>query len=340
MEAGDLLAGRYRLIEVLGMGRIGTVWYAFDRETRQDVAIKIPHLWQRRNPEFAARFRRELLTGMRLSHPGIVRGLETGVSPAGVPYLVMELVRGAPIHLWFEQQRDFNRLTEVLEEVLDALSYAHQNRVVHQDLKPANILVDEVGQAHLCDFGLAGRLEDQTRVTDGGEAMADLAYLSPEQAMGERGDARSDLYSLGCVLYHLLAGRPPFQASDPASFLLSILNDTPPPPFRVRADVPAWLARLCIRLMARQPGDRPQTATEVLRLVQRKSSAQHEPMPSSRRRPMVGRDEELSALRTRLLELKQGQGSVIRVSGTAGIGKRTLVEEFLRRARPVPTVRV
>ncbi len=340
-EPGQMLAGRYRLTEPLGAGRIGTVWLAHDRKLGQDVAVKIPHPWQGRNPEFMARFRRELLTGMRLNHPAVVRSLDTG-QHEGLPYLVMELVQGAPIHLWFEAhaRRDFEALAEVLEEILDALSYAHGQRLVHQDLKPDNIMVDEGGQVHITDFGLAGRLEDQTRTDDTGAMMADLAYLSPEQAMGERGGVRSDLYSLGAVLYHVLTGRPPVEARDPAQFLLAILNQSPQSPHRLRGDIPAWLTRLTMRLMARQPEDRPASAAEVARLVQRQGSRQSDPMPAGKRRNLLGRDEELGQLREHLQELKQGKGTVVRVTGTAGSGKTSLVEEFLRRARPVAHCKV
>ncbi len=336
-----MLAGRYRLTEPLGAGRIGTVWLAHDRKLDQDVAIKIPHPWQGRNPEFVARFRRELLTGMRLHHPAVVRSLDTG-QHEGLPYLVMELVQGAPIHLWFEAhaRRDFEALSEVLEEVLDALSYAHGRRLIHQDLKPDNIMVDEGAQVHITDFGLAGRLEDQTRTDDTGVMMADLAYLSPEQAMGERGGVRSDLYSLGAVLYHVLTGRPPVEARDPAQFLLAILNQSPQSPHRLRGDIPAWLTRLTMRLMARQPEDRPASAAEVARLVQRQASRQSDPMPAGKRRNLLGRDEELTQLRGHLQELKAGRGTVVRVTGTAGSGKTSLVEEFLRRARPVAHCKV
>lgn len=336
-----MLAGRYRLTEPLGAGRIGTVWLAHDRKLDQDVAVKIPHPWQGRNPEFMARFRRELLTGMRLHHPAVVRSLDTG-QHEGLPYLVMELVQGAPIHLWFEAhaRRDFEALSEVLEEILDALSYAHGQRLIHQDLKPDNIMVDEGGQVHITDFGLAGRLEDQTRTDDTGAMMADLAYLSPEQAMGERGGVRSDLYSLGAVLYHVLTGRPPVEARDPAQFLLAILNQSPQSPHRLRGDIPAWLTRLTMRLMARQPEDRPASAAEVARLVQRQGSRQSDPMPAGKRRNLLGRDEELSQLRGYLQELKGGRGTVVRVTGTAGSGKTSLVEEFLRRARPVAHCKV
>lgn len=340
MNPSHLLAGRYRLIEPLGEGRIGTVWLAHDRKAGVDVAIKIPHAWQGRNPEFVARFRRELLTGMRLHHPSIVRSLDTGQHD-GMPFLVMELVQGAPIHIWFESsRRDFDALAELLTQLLDALGYAHGHRLVHQDLKPANVLVDEKGRVHITDFGLAGRLEDQTRVSETGEMLVDLAYLSPEQAMGERGDVRSDLYSLGAVLYHVLTGRAPVEARDPAQFLLAILNQAPHPPHRVRQDIPSWLARLTMRMMARQPDERPASATEVQRLLQRQSMRKAEPLPAGKRRSLLGRDEPLAELRGLLTEVKGGRGLTVRITGTAGIGKTSLVEEFLRRSRPVASVKV
>lgn len=325
-------------MELLGEGRIGRVYRARDLLESRDVALKMPHDWHTRNPEFRARFRRELLTGMRLRHAGIVRSLETGEHD-GTPFLVSELIEGTPILQWFYgTNRDYEALAEVLEQLLDALEYAHSRRVVHQELKPANILVDKDGAPKMLDFGLAGRLEDQLRI--GPHPESGLAYLSPEQAMGERGDQRSDLYALGAVLFHLLAERPLMRAEEPADFLLSHLNETPPPLSALRGDVPVWLERLVARLLLRRPEQRPQSANEVLHWVRRRRQADN--TAQQRQAPILGRAAEREKLQEALNGLEEGRGQMVRISGAAGSGKTLLVDDLLQRAneRDFLTVRI
>jgi len=288
MQPGDLLASRYELLELLGEGRIGQVFRAAEKSTGSQVAIKLPHAWHHRNPEFSARFRREHLTGMRLTHPAIVRSLATG-EHKGIPFLVMELVDGLPLERWFVSTgRDFEALAEVLDQSLDALAYAHAHRVVHRELKPANVLVTPEGHPRLLDFGLAGRLEDQ--LTRGRSLPGDLglAYLSPEQAMGERGDERSDLYSFGACLYHLVAERPLFEPTGAADLLLAHLNEHPVPLSSLRTAVPIWLDRLVLRLLAKHPDRRPQSAVEVQSWIRRRRLPRTAPVRQPE--PMLGRE--------------------------------------------------
>ena len=320
-----VLDDRFQLLELLGEGRIGRVYKAKDQLEVREVAVKLPHTWHSRNPEFGARFRRELLTGMRLHHPSIVSSLDTG-EHEGVPFLVTELIEGRNIIDWFnESGRVFEELAQVLEELLDALDYAHAQRVVHQELKPANILVTAEGSVKLLDFGLAGRLEDQTRV--GPQPDQALAYLSPEQAMGERGDERSDLYSLGAILFHVLAGQPPFESEQPADYLLSHLNEAVPHLSTIRGDIPVWLERLVAKLLARRPDQRPESASEVLNWVRRRrNSGVH---PAQRRPgPLHGRASEMESLLEALGQLEGGTGTSFRLSGPPGIGKSRLLEEL------------
>lgn len=324
MQPGAVLASRYELLELLGEGRIGQVFRAVEKSSTGQVAIKIPHPWHHRNPEFSARFRREHLTGMRLTHPAIVRSLATG-EHAGVPFLVMELVDGLPLERWFATTgRDFEALAEVLDQSLDALAYAHAHRVVHRELKPANVLVTPEGHPRLLDFGLAGRLEDQLRTGDRRDL--GLAYLSPEQAMGERGDERSDLYSFGACLYHLVAERPLFEATGAADLLLAHLNEHPVPLSSLRTAVPIWLDRLVLRLLAKHPDKRPQSAVEVQSWIRRRRLPRTAPVRQPE--PMLGRERELEKLSAGLKRLKGGRGSVFRVSGPAGVGKTRLADEI------------
>lgn len=327
MSQADLLDDRYELQELLGQGRIGRVYRARDRLEVRQVALKIPHEWHSRNPEFKARFRRELLTGARLDHPAIVRSLDRGEQD-GTPFLVMEIIEGASIENWFCQTgRDYQRLAVVLDEILAALAHAHAQGVVHQELKPANILVDANHHPHILDFGLAGRLEDQLKLSQGPQHS--LAYISPEQAMGERGDERSDLYALGAVLFHILAERPPFVAESSPDYLLAHLNQSPAPISSVRGDVPVWLERLVGRLLIRDPSQRPQSASEVQQWVRRHRAA---PVPR-RRDPLWGRELEQARLEELLAGLSEGRGALVRIGGEPGVGKSRLAEELLDRAR-------
>lgn len=329
MQPGDVLASRYELLELLGEGRIGQVFRAAERGADQHVAIKFPHAGHHRNPEFAARFRREHLTGMRLTHPAIVRSLDTG-DHQGVPFLVMELVEGLPLERWFASTgRDFEALAEVLDQSLDALAYAHAHRVVHRELKPANVLVTPEGHPRLLDFGLAGRLEDQLARTGDGRDLG-LAYLSPEQAMGERGDERSDLYSFGACLYHLVAERPLFEATGAADLLLAHLNEHPVPLSSLRTAVPIWLDRLVLRLLAKHPDRRPQSAVEVQSWIRRRRLPRTAPVRQPE--PMLGRERELEKLAASVKRLKSGRSSIWRVFGPAGVGKTRLADAVLELA--------
>ncbi len=325
-----VLDDRFELIELLGEGRIGRVYRAKDQLEVRQVAVKVPHDWHSRNPEFGARFRRELLTGMRLNHPSVVCGLETG-EHEGVPFLVSELIEGQNIISWFNNTgRVFEDLASILEDLLDALDYAHSQRVVHQELKPANILITKDKKIKLLDFGLAGRLEDQLKI--GPKPDQALAYLAPEQCMGERGDERSDLYSLGAILFHVLADRPPFEARNLADYLLCHLNENVPHLSTIRGDIPVWLERLVAKLLARRPDQRPETASEVLNWVRRRRSSGLHPAPK-RGGPMWGRAAEVKELEEALSGLEEGHGTSVRLSGAAGIGKTRLLEELQSMCR-------
>lgn len=320
-----VLDDRFELLELLGEGRIGRVYRAKDQLEVRQVAVKLPHDWHSRNPEFGARFRRELLTGMRLNHPAIVCGIETG-EHEGVPFLVSELIEGRNIIDWFNRSgRVFEDLAQVLEDLLDALDYAHSQRVVHQELKPANILVTDEKKVKLLDFGLAGRLEDQLKI--GPRPDQALAYLAPEQCMGERGDERSDLYSLGAILFHVLADYPPFEADNLADYLLCHLNENVPHLSTIRGDIPVWLERLVAKLLARRPDQRPENASEVLNWVRRRRSSGLHPSPK-RSGPMWGRNDEVTVVKEALKKLEEGLGGSIRMSGAPGVGKTRLLEEL------------
>ncbi|MGW3123642.1 serine/threonine-protein kinase [Streptomyces sp. NPDC001107] len=269
---GVLLAERFRIGERLGSGGMGEVWAAQDERMRRAVAVKLVHaMFGTREAETRARFRREVQLAGRLSHQRIVTVHDWGeVTVGGRPvfYLVMELVRGLSLA---------KRLTEGIPawpvavgwgvQIAQALDAAHREGVVHRDIKPANVLITPEGTAKVLDFGVAkfmGETMSAHELTVTGALLGSPPYMSPEQAEGKRElDHRSDLYSLGCLLYHAVTGRPPFVSGSPLAVLRMQMDETPMAPGEVVEGVPWALDELVLSLLAKRPGDRPADAAAV-----------------------------------------------------------------------------
>jgi serine/threonine protein kinase len=207
---GRILNGRYQLTSLLGVGGMASVYLADDRVLQRQVAVKVLSPVYAQDPSFVERFRREARTAARLSHPNIVAVFDSG-SDAEQHYLVMEYVPGQSLAELLARQGRLapQRAAELAVEVCAALAAAHAQGLVHRDIKPGNVLVGPNGRVKVTDFGIAKAAVAAT-VTGSGMVLGTAAYLSPEQAQGGPVDARSDLYGLGCVLYELLTGTPPF----------------------------------------------------------------------------------------------------------------------------------
>ncbi|HVP14223.1 MAG TPA: serine/threonine-protein kinase, partial [Terriglobales bacterium] len=253
----SVLTGRYRIERELGRGGMATVFLAEDLKHARRVAIKVL------DPELAAavgpdRFLREIATVARLTHPHILPLHDSGVAD-GLLFYVMPYVEGESLRdrLAREKQLPVDDALRVAREVADALSYAHSCGVVHRDIKPENILL-ESGHAVVADFGVArAAAAAGERLTETGIAVGTPAYMSPEQATGGRDlDGRSDLYSLGCVLYEMLTGVPPFAGTTIESLTHQHLNVTPRPVTELRPAVPAAVASALQRALAKAPADR------------------------------------------------------------------------------------
>jgi eukaryotic-like serine/threonine-protein kinase len=259
---GRVLGGRYRLGRLLGRGGMAEVYEATDDVLQRPVAVKVLGGWLGDDGTFVERFRREALAAARLSHPELVAVYDTG-SEDGLHYIVMELVPGETLAdaLARDGRLEPGRATAIARAVARALAVAHAAGIVHRDVKPANVMLAPDGRARLMDLGIARSLdgEDLTRTTS---ILGSPNYLSPEQARGERVDARSDLYSLGCVLYEMLAGRPPFDAESPVAVAYKHVHEDPSPPSAF-APVPAGLDAVTLRAMAKDPAERFQTAEEL-----------------------------------------------------------------------------
>jgi tRNA A-37 threonylcarbamoyl transferase component Bud32 len=263
---GRILDGRYQLGSLLGVGGMARVYLADDRVLERRVAVKVLSSPYAQDPVFVERFRREARAAARLSHPNIVAVFDSG-SDAGEHYLVMEHVAGQSLAELLARQGRLapRRAAELAVEVCAALSAAHAQGLVHRDVKPANVLVGADGRVKVTDFGIVKAAATAT-LTGIGTVLGTAAYLSPEQAQGRPVDARSDLYSLGCVLYELCTGSPPFGSganSSPVAVASQHLHQPPEPPSARNPQVDAGLDGVVLTALAKDPAQRYQSAVEL-----------------------------------------------------------------------------
>ena len=255
------------------------VYEGTDRRLNRRVAIKVLRPDLARDPMFQERFRREAQSAAGLNHPNIVAIYDTGEdligdgsSQVSVPYIVMEFVDGVTLrHMLNNGPRILpERALEVIAGVLAALDYAHRHGIVHRDIKPANIMINTNGDAKVMDFGIARAMSDAaTSVTATSAVMGTAQYLSPEQARGELVDARSDIYSSGCVLYELLTGVTPFNGDSPVAIAYQHVNEPPKPPSSLDHSIPSSLDSITLGALAKSPSNRYQTAAEMRTDVER-----------------------------------------------------------------------
>ncbi|MGW0879286.1 outer membrane protein assembly factor BamB family protein [Streptomyces sp. NPDC002671] len=256
------MGGRYELVAFVGRGGMGEVWEGRDRVIERRVAVKVlPH--DRRDASGAELFFREARTAGGLNHAGVVTVFDLGQDPDdGTLYLVMEFLAGRDLDTVLREDGAPQVPTAVnwAAQTAAALQGAHTAGVVHRDLKPANLMLTPDDQIKILDFGIARYMAATHKSS---KVIGTLAYMPPERFADHSGDARSDLYSLGCVLHELLTGSTPFQATEPVAMMAAHLNATPQPPGRARPGVPAALDDLVLALLAKDPDDRPASAAEV-----------------------------------------------------------------------------
>jgi eukaryotic-like serine/threonine-protein kinase len=260
---GTLFDGRYKIERRLGSGGMATVYLAEDQELGRRVAIKILNDRHAHDEQFVERFRREAKNAAALSHPNIVSIYDRGEAE-GTYYIAMEHLDGrslkelivsrgpAPIPVAIDYAR----------QILAALRFAHRNGIVHRDIKPHNVLVDSEGRVKVTDFGIA-RAGAASQMTEAGSIVGTAQYLSPEQARGTNVDQRSDIYSLGIVLYELLTGTVPFTGDTPVEIAMKHISETPAPPSATRSEIPHDLDLVVTRALAKDPADRYQSAEEM-----------------------------------------------------------------------------
>ncbi|MFF7125465.1 tetratricopeptide repeat protein [Streptomyces sp. NPDC008240] len=274
MGENGLIQGRYRLLDLIGRGGMGEVWRARDESLGRQVAVKcLKPLGPQHDPSFTRvlqeRFRREARVAAALSHRGVTVIHDFGEYD-GVLYLVMELLEGRDLSRLLEDNKGHplpvDDVIDIAEQVTAALAYTHQQGIVHRDLKPANIVRLTDGTVKICDFGIARLGHDigfTARLTGTGIAMGTPHYMSPEQIGGTEVDQRSDLYSLGCVLYEIATGAPPFDLDDAWAILIGHRDTPPRPPRTHRPELPGPFERIVLDLLAKLPEERPYDAREL-----------------------------------------------------------------------------
>ena len=261
---------RYQSRELLGKGATSEVYRGFDAHLGRAVAIKRLRPDLVTNAVFRSRFHREALAAGRLDHPAIVAvydaGEERDATGTAVPFIVMELIEGRSLRdaLHEEGKLSPGRALEVAAVVLDALACSHAAGIVHRDIKPGNVMLTSTGEVKVADFGIARAVSESSgTATMTGTVMGTAQYLSPEQGRGEAADARSDIYSVGCMLYELLVGHPPFSGESMVSIVVQHIYDSPTPPSVAAREISTGVDAIILKALAKNPAERYQTASEM-----------------------------------------------------------------------------
>lgn len=276
--ANRTYGGRYAVVEPVGSGGMAEVYRARDELLGRDVAVKVLSARLSNDKSFVERFRREAQSAANLNHPNVVSLYDYGADD-GAYYIVMEYIEGKSLGEIVADSGALlpERAAEIASDVAAALERAHSSGLVHRDIKPTNIMVTSSGQTKVTDFGIAralGGSTEQTQMTQTGMVIGTAAYLSPEQAQGNPVDARSDVYSLGCVLYEMLTGRPPFSGDAPLAIAYKHVREDPTPPSTANPDVPRELDAVTLKALSKNPDNRYASAAEMREDLQRFLSGQ------------------------------------------------------------------
>ena len=269
MTTPQHLSDRYELGEILGFGGMSEVHLARDVRLSRDVAVKVLRADLARDPSFYLRFRREAQNAAALNHPAIVAVYDTGEAETAagpLPYIVMEYVNGVTLRdiVHTDGPMTPTRAIEVIADACQALNFSHQHGIIHRDVKPANIMISSTNAVKVMDFGIARALSDSgNSVTQTSAVIGTAQYLSPEQARGDAVDARSDVYSLGCVLYEMLTGEPPFVGDSPVAVAYQHVREDPVSPSQRYEGISADLDAVVLKALAKNPENRYQTAAEM-----------------------------------------------------------------------------
>ena len=340
----SFVSGRYTVKRLLGEGGQKTVYLVHDEALDRDCAFALIKR-EAMDPDSLSRIKREGQAMARLFHPNIVTIHDTG-DQDGTPYIVCEYMPGGDLRQELGRAAgplSLDRALSIAKDLCGALAFAHSQGIVHRDLKPSNVWLSRDGSAKLGDFGLALAI-DRSRLTMTGTVMGTAAYMAPEQAQGQAVDARSDLYSLGCLLYELVTGRPPFRGQNVMAVISQHVHVPPSPPSDHNSDIPRALERLILKLLAKVKEQRPSSAEDVLAELEG-AATQPSAVPTGElppaveylhrlaRAPFVGRKHEMDALKAALEQALIGKGSLHLLAGDPGIGKTRLAQELALYAR-------
>ncbi|UCC38323.1 MAG: protein kinase [Candidatus Aminicenantes bacterium] len=258
--------GKYKITNSLGKGAMGIVYKALDPDISREVAIKTIHFdlvsVGTDKEEMMKRFLREAQAAGKLTHPNIITIYDVG-REKDLTYIVMQYIEGQSLQQIFSSRKKFSipELVELFSQLCDALDYAHQHGIIHRDIKPANILMDKKRNPFIVDFGVA-RVETST-ITQTGTTVGTPSYMSPEQVMGKKIDMRSDIFSLGVILYELLTGKKPFEAENITTVIYKIVNEVPPPLSKVKKSLPVAFEHIVGKALAKDPKERYQNCKEL-----------------------------------------------------------------------------
>ena len=290
---GRTLSGRYEVLELIGRGGTADTYRALDTTLQREVAIKV---LIDRSDDVNKRFLREAQAMAKLNHPGIVQVFDVG-EESGISYIIMELVRGKTLRDLEGGSISYRQALTYLIDILDALEYAHNQGTIHRDIKPSNVMTVEDGKhVKVMDFGLARRTSDMTQTTRTGQIVGTIGYLAPERFLSKPADVRSDLYSVGIVMYEIFTGTVPFRndKDDLVATIFSHVHDAPTPPHEINRNIPEVLERVIMRAIDKDPGKRYQTARDFindLQVLLSPTPAAKRPAPE--RRPPPQADPEL-----------------------------------------------
>jgi eukaryotic-like serine/threonine-protein kinase len=316
MTAGDVIAGRYELLELVGSGGMSSVWRSHDRLLDRTVAIKVLHEQFATDDEYVERFRREARSVAQLSHPNIVTVIDRGEDESR-QFIVFEFVEGENLKQLIRRTGPLpvRDAIQMALQMARALAFAHGRGLVHRDVKPQNVLLNDDGQAKMTDFGIA-RSVDVQGVTITGTVLGTSEYISPEQARGEQVNARSDVYSLGVVLYELLTGSVPFTGENFVAVALKHVHEPPPNVLELRPDAPPRVAMAVERAMAKDPADRFQSMGELCNELE---ASLHDLDPASEEATMIARPAASPATRPAKRRQRRRGGFLWPIAAVLGV---------------------
>lgn len=312
-----ILGQRYQLGRLIGTGGMADVYLAEDQRLHREVAIKILRSDLARDPAFVARFNKESLAVAALNHPGIVAVYDSGQEQTGaglMPYIVMEFVEGETLRTLISRSSglSFERSIEIVSGILEALSYSHKSGIVHRDIKPGNIMITDSGDVKVMDFGIARALSDAgATLTSTWNIVGTAQYLSPEQASGTETDERSDLYSVGCLLYEMLAGRTPFTGETPVAIAYQHVSSPVPAITTLLPSLDPAINEFFAVALAKDPKDRYQNANAMLKDLKRLSRGEKITTQIPRSRTRISGRRRVLAIATLLVALAGSVGYLV-----------------------------